>query len=383
MRMSGSRVVVGMLLASACSAPTKPSPASSSRALQPVSLPDVSRVSESVQRQLRDRYASLTMKIQAPDATPAELAEAYGEMGTLLMAAEYLDGAEPSFLNAQSLAPDDMRWPYYRAHLYRRRNDLVKSAALFERALQVRPDDVPTLVWLGGVYFDQGQPDRAEPLFQKALSLQPRSAAALFRLGSAALARKDYAAAVKYLEETLREDPRASIAHYPLAMAYRGLGDVARADAHIRQRGNVDAALPDPLMRDVSGSLASVRSYETEGVKALDKGEWPAAADYFRKGVELAPDDPSVRHRLGTALFMTGDARGALEQFEETVRRSPDFAKAHYSLGVLMATSNRPQRAIEEFSAAVRYDPTYAEARLRLAEMLRRSNRIQEPLPER
>lgn len=375
-------VVIGLVLVvSACSAPAKP--ASARRALQPVLLPDVSRVSESVERQLRDRYASLTMKIQAPGTTPAELAEAYGEMGTLLMAAEYLDGAEPSFLNAQSLAPDDMRWPYYLAHLYRRRNDFAKSAALFERTLQVRPDDVPTLIWLGGVYLDQGQPDRAEPLFQKALSLQPRSAAALFRLGNAALARKDYATAVRYLEDTLKEDPRASIAHYPLAMAYRGLGDTARADAHLRQRGNLEAALPDPLMRRVSGSLQSALSYETEGVKALDKGEWLTAADYFRKGVQLAPDNPSVRHRLGTALFMLGDARGALDQFEETVRRSPDFAKAHYSLGVLMATSNRPQRAIEEFSAAVRYDPNYMEARLRLEEMLRRSNRIQESLPER
>ncbi len=374
-------VVIGLVLAvSACSTPAKP--ASARRALQPVLLPDVSRVSESVQRQLRDRYTSLTMKRQDPSTRPAELAEAYGEMGTLLMAAEYLDAAEPAFLNAQSLLPDDMRWPYYLAHLYRLRNDTAKSAALFERTLELQPDDVPTLIWLGGVYVDQGQPDKAEPLLQRALSIQPRSAAALFRLGSAALGKKDYAIAVKHLEGTLREDPRASIAHYPLAMAYRGLGDVARANAHIRQRGAVDAALADPLMRDVSGSLDSALSSETEGVKALDKGEWSTAADYFRKGVALAPDNPSVRHRLGTALFMMGDARGALEQFEETVRRSPDFAKARYSLGVLMATSNRPQRAIEELSAAVRYDPKYVEARLRLAELLRRGNRIQESLSE-
>ena len=48
-----------------------------------------------------------------------------------------------------------------------------------------------------------------------------------------------------------------------------------------------------------------------------------------------------MRHRLGIALYLNGDARAALEQFEETVRRSPDFARARYSLGVLLMTSGR------------------------------------------
>lgn len=374
-------VLIGLvLMAAACSTPANRESAPSSGARLTLSLPDVSRVSESVRQQLTGRYASLTMKMQAPGIAAVELGQAYGEMGKALMAAEYLDAAEPSLLNAQSLMPDDMRWSYYLAHLYRLRNDRAKSAAFFEKTLQLRPGDVPTLIWLGGLHVDEGRADRGEPLLRKALSLQPGSAAALFRLGRAALARKDYGAAVKYLEDTLKADPRASIAHYPLALAYRGLGDIKRADAHIGERGAIDVALPDPLMQEVSGSLESALSYETQGVKALDKGEWSAAADYFRKGLALAPDNPSVRHRLGTSLFMMGDAQGALEQFEDTIRRSPDFAKAHYSLGVLMATSNRPQRAIDEFSAAVRYDANYVEARLRLAELLRRGNRIQESL---
>ena len=40
-------------------------------------------------------------------------------MGTLLAAAEQLEAAEPCYLNAQTLAPDDARWPYYLGQLYR------------------------------------------------------------------------------------------------------------------------------------------------------------------------------------------------------------------------------------------------------------------------
>src|SRR5205823_13138791 len=130
-----------------------------------------------------------------PETQTVELGNAYGAMGKLLMAAEYFDAAESSYLNAQALVPTEARWPYYLGHVYRSRAEPAKSAASFERALQLQPSDVATLVWLGGAYLEQNRPEAAEPLFTKALSLQPRSVAALFGLGRVALAKRDYARA--------------------------------------------------------------------------------------------------------------------------------------------------------------------------------------------
>ena len=271
-------------------------PQSTARAtLRPVPLPDLSRAAKPVQDQLRERYASLILKIESR-ATPAvDLANEYGETGKLLMAAEYRDAAEPCFLNAQALVPGDARWPYYLAHLYRLRNEPEKSAMFFDKALQLRPDDVAALVWLGGLYLLQGRPEAAEPLFIKALTRQPRLAAALSGLGRAAVARRDYAGAVKYLEEALAQDPSASIVHYPLAIAYRAIGEVEKADAHLRQRGHVDPTLPDPMM---SGEriAAQRREYRAARGQRARQRRVVGGGGYFRKGVELAPDNPSVRH---------------------------------------------------------------------------------------
>ena len=349
---------------------------------RPVSLPDVSRAADSVQEQLRARYASLKLTADNSNTPAAVLGNEYGEMGKLLMAAEYRDAAEPCFLNAQALMPSDIRWPYYLAHLYRLRGEPAKSAAYFESTLRLQPDDVAALVWLGGMYLVQGRPEAAEPLFTRALVLRPHLGAALFGLGRTALANKEYAGAVKYLEEALARDQLASSIHYPLATAYRGLGDTDKAESHLRQRGQVDPLPPDPLMSELNGLVHSALAYERLGEKALDKKEWQAAVTYFRKGVEIAPDNPSVRHRLGTALFLSGDGVGAAQQFEEVLRRSPGFAKAQYSLGVLMITSGRERDAIEHLSAAVKYDPGYVEGRLRLAEVLRRSGRLEEALAQ-
>ena len=169
-------------------------------------------------------------------------------MGTLLAAAEQPEAAEPCYLNAQTLAPDDARWPYYLGHLYRIKGPVESAASAFERALQLRPDDVPTLVWLGEVYLSQGRGNEAEPLFSKALTLQPKLVPALFGKGRVALARKDYATAVKLFEECLALDPRATATHYPLGMAYRGLGNAKQAQLHLEQPGDVKIQPVDPLM---------------------------------------------------------------------------------------------------------------------------------------
>ena len=215
----------------------------------------------------------------------------------------------------------------------------------------------------------------------KALSLQPRSVPVLFGLGRAALARHEYSRAVDYLEQALSLDPKARVIHYPLAMAYRGMGNLEQAEAHLRQRAPGEILPPDPLREQLDSLLESAVAYEVRGAHALDEGEWTAAADYFRKGIELAPTEPSLRHKLGTALAMTGDTQGATQQFEEVTRRWPTFAKAQYSLGVILAASGRHREAIEHFAAAVKSEPAYVEARLQWAEALRNSGRFEESLP--
>ncbi len=379
MRSTRAAVACLILVAWACRS-QESAPAAAS--LQKVVLPDLSHAVPPVQDQLREGYAVLTRSIDNKDTRPIDLGEAYGRMGMLLMAAEYRNEAESSFLNAQALAPDQARWPYYLGHLYRIKGDAAKSAAAFERARALQPNDAPTLVWLGDALLDQGKPDAAEPLFTKALAIQPQLVVALFGLGRAALARQDYARAVESLERALQLDPRATVAHYPLALAYRGLGDTAKAEAHMRQRGTLQIKPDDPLMHELDSLLHSALAYEVAGADALDRADWDAAVESFRKGIALAPDEPSLHHKLGTALALKGDTRGAVEQFEEALRVSPTFAKAHYSLGLMLASNGQSQQAVQHWQAAIKSEPGYVEARLQLGDMLRRGGQFEASLAQ-
>jgi len=139
-------------------------------------LPDLSRVDAGVQAQVRGRYETLTRAL-ADRADAPELASAFGQYGMVLQAAEFYDVAEPCYLNAQKLAPDEIRWPYYLAGLYKSRGETDKAEAAYKQALALRPDDLATLIWLGRLHLDQGRPEAAEPLFLKANSLAPRTVA--------------------------------------------------------------------------------------------------------------------------------------------------------------------------------------------------------------
>ena len=356
--------------------------------LKPVALPDLGRMDDSVKAQAREKFAVVTAKANAP---AAERATAFGELGMLLQAAEYFDAAEPCYLNAQTLAPTEMRWPYYLGHLYKSRGETAKAEAAFSRALELTPDHVPTLVWLGRMYLDDGKPEQAEPLLMRAREKAPNVVAVIAGLGQAALARRDYQAAIAQFEQALAIDPGMASVHSPLAAAYRGVGRMDQAEAHLRQWRNTELPVPDPLKRDLDVLLQSGLSYELRGVRALEAGEPKAAADFFRKGIPLTAEGSAMRrslhHKLGTALYLLGNQNEALEQFQTVVREAPpegfdeSTAKAHYSLGLVMATRGREAQAIEHLSAAVKYQPNYAEARLALGDALRRSGRFEASLP--
>ncbi|HUR34867.1 MAG TPA: tetratricopeptide repeat protein [Vicinamibacterales bacterium] len=392
--MREARLFALLLLAtaigvSACSSPGSPpasAPAAGGAQHGPPAaaspLPDISKLVPSVQRQITEQHDWLVKTLARSDATLIDRANAHGELGKLLMAAQLPEAATAELVAAQSLDPSDYRWPYYLAHLARTQGDLPKAAGLFERVLQLRPDDMDALVWLGDVSLAAGRPDAAAPAFAHALQLDANSVSAKFGAGRAALARGEHQKAVEYLEDVLRLNPKATAAHYPLSQAYATLGDTDKSAEHLRLRRDGRIAPRDTLMVELDALLQSPQTFESLGIRRLDDEDWAGAADQFRKGLALAPDSAALHHRLGTALSMMDDARAARTEFETAVRLSPDYFPAQFSLGVLAQSQGQHAQAIARFEAALKARPTYTEARLRLASSLRRSGRLNDALRE-
>jgi tetratricopeptide (TPR) repeat protein len=373
------------LLAVAAAGCRSKAPASAASAppqvtIRAVPLPDLASAAAPMQQLVRDRHAAAERAGTSPTPDAAR-ARAYGELGMVLMATEYFAEAETALRDAEALAPGEMRWPYYLGHLYRDRGDVVQSTAAFERAVKADDSYAPALVWLGNAYLDHGRPEAADPLFAKALMRDPRMVAALFGLGRVALARKDYATAISLLERALTIDPDVTAIQFPLALAYRGAGQPETAQAHLRPRGASELRPSDPIYEEVELLLETPVAFELRGARAMAQGQYDQAIADFQKGVALDPNEPALRHKLGTALALKGDLNGALAAMRETVRRSPNFAKGHYSLGLLYLQSNDWRQAAASFEHALQVEPTYVEPRLQLAHLLRRTGRSPAALP--
>jgi len=393
--MSGSRPVAllaSLLLAAACASDPEPvadvatAPEAASASFGDAvptpapgpaqcaeTLPDLTGLGESVQQQIRQHHAAFPRAAARATAPPQAQGIAVGSMGMILMAAFLTEEAEPCFLEAASLIPDEPRWPYFLAHLQRDRGDLAGAARYFEKVLELAPADLTTLYWLGDVHLEEGRADEAIQLFERSLVIAPGSLSARYGLARASLLAEDFQRAVDLLEEIHERSPDIGAIHYPLGMAYRGLGNDVKAEEHLMRRENAELRPEDPLMAELDAMLNSAGTFASSGEAALEREEWEAAEAEFRQALELNPTDPSLRHRLGTALVMQGDLEAALAEFEAITRDAPDYHAAHYSIGVLLQGAGRYGDAVERFETALRHRPGDPEVSLRLAVSLRQS----------
>ena len=82
------------------------------------------------------------------------------------------------------------------------------------------------------------------------------------------------------------------------------------------------------------------------------------AESAYRRAVELAPSDPSVRFNLALLLQQEGRADEAQDELSRLIEIEPDFAWAHYQLGILKAEDRQRRDAIEHYAKAFALDPS-------------------------
>jgi tetratricopeptide (TPR) repeat protein len=343
-----------------------------------IQLPDTRNMEPAVREQITSAQNALASTVKDPTATAADLGEAYGKMGQIYQAYSLFSPARECYLNASRLAPKDFRWAYLLGKLSEGEGDAQAAIRYYSTARDLSPEYLPALVSLGNIYLQLNRLDEAEEYFKQTLGKYQASAAAQYGLGQVALSRRNYAAAVRHLEETLKLVPEANRLHYTLAMAYRGLGDVGRAQSHLALSGTVGVRVSDPLLDGLQDLIQGARLHLIRGKTALEARRFAEAADEFRKALRQQPDSVPAHFNLGAALTQTGDLRGAIEQFEETLRLDATHANAHYNLGVLLARMNQHEQAVIRLRSAVDLKPTDNNARFLLAQELAKMRRLDE-----
>ena len=114
------------------------------------------------------------------------------------------------------------------------------------------------------------------------------------------------------------------------------------------------------------------------GVVHLNLKEPDAAADAFRRAIELDSANPYASRMLGFCLFQLGDMSAAEQAVRRAVKLAPTDAKSQILLATVCYKMGRKSEAESHFKAAINADPMLSEPYYNLALLCSRDRRIED-----
>lgn len=136
------------------------------------------------------------------------------------------------------------------------------------------------------------------------------------------------AAALDDLADAVRKAPDV-----PLYLAHR-----ARILAMVRRFSEAG----DVARRALDLPCSDHELLDMVGVVLTDAGDFPAAANAFRRASEIAPEAAAYRFHLGYALLALGDDLEAQRQLEHALQIDPRQWRAHLSLALMRRWTETP-----------------------------------------
>jgi tetratricopeptide (TPR) repeat protein len=220
-----------------------------------------------------------------------------------------------------------------------------------------QPKDAQGFYALGVAYQGLKKSEAAIAAFQRAAALDPKDAAIHFDLGMLLAGTGQTNAAIQQLEAAERIHPTTLDVHRELALLLDKVGNPERARGERAKLASLTAS------RDKDKVIAS---WNEDANRNLLSGNPKAAAESYRKALQLNPHDAKLHYNLALALDRLGDFTSEQEELERTVGLDPKIPVAQNQLGLLFLRSGKQAEAEKRFKAALADDPTFSEAQSNL-----------------
>ena len=246
---------------------------------------------------------------------------------------------------------------------------------------------------LGLSRFFNRQCSQSAPAFQKALDIRPDLKAARVLLSICLSELGRFGEALPGLEAGYADPPDypgvKRLAGLELVRSYLGLGRHAHAAKVTAELQIAHPEDPEILFhanrtyREVSIQAAfkiarvapeSVWGHQAMGEAYEGRQYYDLAIMEYRKALDLDPERPGLRFRLGEAMLAKAgapaQASDALEEFQRELAANPNHAAAALRVGEIHQAQDRAESALEYYRTAVRLRPDYQEARFALGKLL-------------
>lgn len=198
--------------------------------------------------------------------------------------------------------------------------------------------------------------DEAAAQCRAAIQNDPTLAVAYNTYGTVLMKQNKPAEAKRNFDRTLELDPNYMFAHANLVALEINQGNLETAWQNLSKAIAADK-------NNFFDANRLVEAYSSIAVAAMRQKRHAAAEEFFKKALEITPNNLDFRRNLASALNFQSKSAEAIKILEDIIRQNPNFPEAHNTLGLIYAEQNRRQEAIAQFQKALQINPNFAPAR--------------------
>jgi tetratricopeptide (TPR) repeat protein len=254
-------------------------------------------------------------------ALQPNLAEAYNNLGNVLLVQGQLDEARVQYERATALKPELFQAHNRLGDVFHRQGKLDQAVTRYRRAIALRPDLAETHNNLAAVLGRQGNLDAAAAHCQRAVALNPSMFEAHNNLGNIFRRQGKLDQAVAHYRQAIALAPNFADAHYNLGGVLNQQGQLDEAAAQYER-----ALALNPNLFQAHNNLATVLRKQGKIEQAVAESE---------RAVALQPAAADMHKTLANTLRQQGDFERALAAYQQALALSPDHADAHFNRAIL------------------------------------------------
>ncbi len=341
-------------------------------------LPDISE--DSFTTSARGEVASLRAALQDDPQDPA----ANGRLGMLLHAHQLYEGARTCYQRAQSLDPENFRWPYLLGIIETTLGDPEAAVQSIRKSIELH-DYRPAHIRLGDALLAGDELEASRRAFEDSLQLDSPEAAGYYGLGKVLAQQGETSDAVRMLEKAAELDPYAGGVHYALAISYRDLGNSDVSNRHLalsERYEQSDPGLSDEVLAEVEKLRQDQNWLLGEGQRLEAEGDLNGAIRQYQAALEIQPDFVAAHVNLVGAYGGLGRFADAEPHYHKALEIDPEIEELHHNWGVIQISLGRRDEAEAAFRRALEINPYSADGHFNLGALLYESGRRNEGLRE-
>ncbi len=112
------------------------------------------------------------------------------------------------------------------------------------------------------------------------------------------------------------------------------------------------------------GAMPSLADFPTDyaalvqlGNQLMDQGNYPIAAEAYKRALAINGEDPNVRTDYGACLHGMGLPHRAIEEFHKVIAEHPEHAIANFNLGIVFYNNKNADSARYYWETYLKIDP--------------------------